>query len=66
LVAGTIHAEFRLTVRSNRRNRARRRAGFHHFVKCLLVPGIEAGLRGMRFINAAVASSAANAAWTAL
>jgi predicted dehydrogenase len=33
---------------------------------CLLVPGIEAGLRGMRFINAAVASSAANAAWTAL
>ncbi len=33
---------------------------------CLLVPGIEAGMRGMRFITAAVASSAANAAWTAL
>lgn len=30
---------------------------------CLLVPGIDAGVRGMRFINAAVASSAADAAW---
>ena len=30
----------------------------------LLVPGIEAGLRGLRFISAAVASSRANAAWT--
>lgn len=30
----------------------------------LLVPGIEAGVRGMRFIAAAVASSAADAAWT--
>ncbi len=32
----------------------------------LLVPGIEAGVRGMRFITAAVASSRADAAWTAL
>jgi len=32
----------------------------------LLVPGIEAGLRGMRFIIAAVASSRADAAWTTL
>ncbi len=32
----------------------------------LLVPGIEAGLRGMRFITAAVASSRADAAWTTL
>ena len=32
----------------------------------LLVPGIEAGLRGMRFITAAVASSRADAAWTNL
>ena len=31
---------------------------------CLLVPGIEAGLRGMQFIDAAVRSSAADAAWT--
>ena len=30
---------------------------------CLLVPGIEAGVRGMRFIDAAVRSSAADAAW---
>lgn len=30
----------------------------------LLVPGIEAGVRGMRFIAAAVASSRADAAWT--
>ena len=30
----------------------------------LLVPGIEAGVRGMRFIAAAVASSQADAAWT--
>jgi len=33
---------------------------------CLLVPGIEAGVRGMRFIAAAVASSRANAAWRAI
>ncbi len=32
----------------------------------LLVPGIKAGLRGMRFITAAVASSRADAAWTTL
>jgi predicted dehydrogenase len=32
----------------------------------LLVPGIEAGVRGMRFITAAVASSHANAGWTKL
>jgi hypothetical protein len=31
---------------------------------CLLVPGILDGVRGMRFITAAVASSRANAAWT--
>ena len=30
---------------------------------CMSVPGIEAGLRGMRFIAAAVASSAAGATW---
>ena len=30
---------------------------------CMLVPGIEAGLRGMRFITAAVASSADGATW---
>jgi len=30
---------------------------------CLLVPGIDAGVRGMHFIAAAVASSAANALW---
>jgi predicted dehydrogenase len=33
---------------------------------CLLVPGIDAGLRGMRFIDAAVRSSAADAAWQPL
>ncbi len=33
---------------------------------CLLVPGIDAGVRGMRFIAAAVASSAADAAWMAV
>jgi predicted dehydrogenase len=33
---------------------------------CLLVPGLEAGLRGMRFISAAVESSRNNAAWTAI
>ncbi len=33
---------------------------------CLLVPGIEAGVRGMRFIAAAVASSWADAAWAAI
>jgi predicted dehydrogenase len=32
----------------------------------LLVPGIDAGVRGMRFITAAVASSAAKASWTKL
>jgi predicted dehydrogenase len=32
----------------------------------LLVPGITDGVRGMRFITAAVASSQANAAWTAI
>ena len=32
----------------------------------LLVPGIEAGVRGMRFIAAAVASSAADSAWRAI
>jgi predicted dehydrogenase len=32
----------------------------------LLVPGIAEGVRGMRFITAAVASSRANAAWTAI
>jgi predicted dehydrogenase len=32
----------------------------------LLVPGIEAGVRGMRFITAAVASSRNGAAWTKL
>ena len=32
----------------------------------LLVPSVAQGLRGMRFITAAVASSAANAAWTAI
>jgi predicted dehydrogenase len=32
----------------------------------LLVPGLEAGLRGMRFITAAVESSRRNAAWTAI
>ena len=33
---------------------------------CLLVPGIEAGVRGMRFIEAALASSKAGARWTKL
>ena len=33
---------------------------------CLLVPGIDAGVRGMRFIAAAVASSAADAVWVAI
>jgi predicted dehydrogenase len=32
----------------------------------LMVPGIADGVRGMRFITAAVASSRANAAWTAV
>ncbi len=32
----------------------------------LMVPGIADGVRGMRFITAAVASSRANAAWTAI
>jgi predicted dehydrogenase len=33
---------------------------------CLLVPGIEAGLRGMRFIGAAVASSRAGGGWVSV
>ena len=33
---------------------------------CLLVPGVDAGLRGMRFIDAALRSSAADAAWTSI
>jgi predicted dehydrogenase len=32
----------------------------------LLVPGIDEGVRGMRFITAAVASGAADGAWTKL
>ena len=32
----------------------------------LLVPGIADGVRGMRFITAAVASSQANAVWAAI
>jgi len=31
---------------------------------CLLVPGIDAGVRGMHFITAAVTSNAADTAWT--
>ena len=33
---------------------------------CLLVPGIDAGVRGMRFIAAAVVSSGADAAWVTI
>jgi predicted dehydrogenase len=33
---------------------------------CLLVPGLDDGIRGMHFIAAAVASSRADAAWTGL
>jgi predicted dehydrogenase len=33
---------------------------------CLLVPGVADGVRGVRFISAAVDSSRNNAAWTAL
>ena len=33
---------------------------------CLLVPGIAAGVRGMQFITAAVASGKAGAVWTAI
>jgi predicted dehydrogenase len=33
---------------------------------CLLVPGIAAGVRGMQFITAAVASGKAGAAWTGI
>ena len=33
---------------------------------CLLVPGLEDGLRGMRFIAAALASARADSAWTGL
>ncbi len=42
--------------------RAEHRAPMPH---SLLVPGIEAGVRGMRFIAAAIASSNANAGWVA-
>ncbi len=43
-----------------------RKAGRAPDPAALLVPGIAAGLRGMRFITAAVASSRADAAWTDL
>ena len=43
---------------------AARREGRDPDPACLLVPGIAAGVRGMRFIAAAVASSKADAAWT--
>jgi predicted dehydrogenase len=43
-----------------------RKAGRAPDPASLLVPGIEAGLRGMRFITAAVKSSQGNAAWTTL
>jgi hypothetical protein len=33
---------------------------------CLLVPGIDAGVHGMRFISAAIASSKAGSTWTKL
>ncbi len=39
------------------------RAGREPDPACMLVPGIEAGVRGMRFITAAVESSGADAAW---
>ena len=43
-----------------------RREGREPQAASLLVPGIAEGVRGMRFIAAAVKSSAANAAWTAI
>ncbi len=43
---------------------AARHAGTAPDPACLLVPGIAEGVRGMRFITAAVASSRADAAWT--
>ncbi len=43
-----------------------RRAGRVADPRCLLVPGIAEGLRGMRFIAAAVASSQADAGWVSL
>jgi predicted dehydrogenase len=43
-----------------------RREGREPEAASLLVPGIAEGVRGMRFIAAAVKSSAANAAWTAI
>jgi predicted dehydrogenase len=43
-----------------------RNAGREPDPASLLVPGIEAGVRGMRFITATVNSSHANAAWTKL
>ena len=43
---------------------AARRDGRAPDPSSLLVPGIEAGVRGMRFIAAAVASSRADGAWT--
>ena len=42
------------------------KAGRQPHPACLLVPGIEAGVRGMRFIEAALASSKAGARWTKL
>jgi predicted dehydrogenase len=43
---------------------AARNAGRTPNPACQLVPGIDAGVRGMRFITAAVASSTAGAVWT--
>ncbi len=40
--------------------------GFEPDESCLDYPGIDDGIRGMAFIEAVVASSAANAAWTPL
>ncbi len=43
-----------------------RQAGRAPDPACLLVPGVKDGVRGMRFIAAALASSAADARWTAI
>jgi predicted dehydrogenase len=43
-----------------------RQAGQDPDPSCLLVPGIEAGLRGMQFITASVGSSRAGGLWTAI
>jgi predicted dehydrogenase len=43
-----------------------RREGREPAAEARLVPGIEAGLRGMRFIDAALASSRRDGAWTRL